>query len=87
MSLYFQQLLLMTFFWAFEEQSFLHGPPLYSIHYEADHHRLFFLPQEFNIDADLLILVVCYQHLLICLIEPKGSDKYSPWKSWAFIVD
>lgn len=39
------------------------------------------LHTEFSIDTahhDLLILVISHQHLLICLIEPKGSDKYSP---------
>lgn len=31
-----------------------------------------------GIKANQLNLVISYQHLLICLIGPRGSDKYSP---------
>lgn len=33
---------------------------------------------ECSVQANQLNLAMSYQHLLICLIGPRGSDKYSP---------
>jgi len=33
---------------------------------------------ESSVEANQLNLVIRYQHILICLIGPGGSDKYSP---------